>query len=95
MYKELAAVRAELCAPGQLFEIEEISVRGETVKTWRNAPANLRDFWLQSAAHGDSDYLVYNDERYTYREAHEAVASIGTWLIKNGIKPEGIEIAAH
>lgn len=85
MYKELAAVRAELSSAGQMFEIEEIEVRGTRVKSWRHAPATLRDFWLQSAAHGDAEYLVYNDERWTYREAHDLVNRVASWLTANDI----------
>ena len=51
MYAELAAVRAELCEPGQLFELEEVEVRGVRVKAWKNAAPSMREFWLQSAGH--------------------------------------------
>lgn len=87
MYAELAKVRAELCAEGQLFEIEEVEVAGKQVKAWKHAASSLRDFWLQSAGHGDATYLVYNDERWTYNEAHDQVSRIAHWLTDNGVEP--------
>ena len=76
MYAELARVRAELCAKGQLFEIEEVDVRGIRVRAWKHAAPSLRDFWLQTAGHGEATYLVYGDERWSYRQAHEEVSRI-------------------
>ncbi|NQX88645.1 MAG: acyl--CoA ligase [Halioglobus sp.] len=87
MYAELAKVRAELCAEGQLFEIEEVNVNGIPVKAWRHAPSSLREFWLQSAGHGDAVYLVYGDERWTYSEAHEQVNRIARWLVGAEVQP--------
>ena len=63
MYSELAQVRAELTGPGAPFEIEEVEVGGIAVKAWKGAAPSLRDVWLQTAGHGDNDYLVYEDER--------------------------------
>jgi long-chain acyl-CoA synthetase len=87
MYAELARVRAELCAEGQAFELKNIEINGITVRSWKNAAANLRDFWLSTAGHGDATYLVYDDERWTYAESHEQVSRIARWLTDNGVKP--------
>jgi acyl-CoA synthetase (AMP-forming)/AMP-acid ligase II len=86
MFQELKETIAEMTAPGQMFEIAEIEVRGNPVKAWATAPASLRDIWLSTAAHGDRDYLVYQDERWTYTQAHEEVARIANWLSANGIQ---------
>ncbi|MCB1842963.1 MAG: acyl--CoA ligase [Halioglobus sp.] len=85
MYAELAEVRAQLCEPGQPFEIEEVTVNGVQVKAWRNAAASLREVWLQAGGHGDADYLVYEDERLTYSQAQDRVARIARWMTDNGI----------
>ena len=87
MYAELAEARAALSAEGQMFEIEEVEVAGVKLKAWKHAPNSLRDVWLQSAGHGDADYLVYGDERWTYTEAHDEVSRIARWLVDNGIEP--------
>ncbi|MEM9254746.1 MAG: class I adenylate-forming enzyme family protein [Pseudomonadota bacterium] len=87
MYAELAEARKALCEPGQLFEIEEIEVDGINLKTWKHAPATLRELWLQSAPHGDSEYLVFGDDRWTYARAHEEVSRCARWMVDHGISP--------
>jgi acyl-CoA synthetase (AMP-forming)/AMP-acid ligase II len=85
MYQELHKAFAELTAPGQMFNITEVAVNGHQVKSWAMAPNSLRDIWLSTAGHGDADYLVYEDERWTYTEAHAEVARIANWLVANGV----------
>jgi long-chain acyl-CoA synthetase len=43
MYQQLKEVWAELIVPGGPFEIAEIEVRGNSLKTYATAPLNLRD----------------------------------------------------
>ena len=85
MYEELRQVWGQLTAAGGPFEVEEVPVRGITVRNFKNAAPTLRDFWLQSAAHGDKDHLVYQDERWTFTDAHREVASAAAWLSSQGI----------
>ena len=86
MYQELNQVVEQMTAPGQMFEIRESEISGHRMKTWALAPSSLREVWLNSAGHGDADYLVYQDDRWTYTQAHDAVARIANWLTANGIK---------
>ncbi|MFW6092449.1 MAG: class I adenylate-forming enzyme family protein [Pseudomonadota bacterium] len=87
IYDQLREVWAELTAPGAQFEVTEITVRGNPMRAYVNAPSSLREIWLASAVHGDRDYLVYHDERLTYAEAHRQVASIACWLTEQGVGP--------
>ena len=87
MYTELQQVWQEFTGPGGPFEVGEVTVRGVPIKAYTNAPANLRDIWVGSAGHGDADYLVYEDDRWTYTDAHRDVASIASWLVAQGIEP--------
>jgi long-chain acyl-CoA synthetase len=87
LYKELNQVWSELIAPGARFEIIEISVRGTNIRTFRNAPNNVRSFWLSTAQFADRDYIVYQDERISYGEAHTQVAAIASWLFEQGVQP--------
>ncbi|MEP5762970.1 MAG: class I adenylate-forming enzyme family protein [Halieaceae bacterium] len=94
MYKELKDTFSALTAPGQMFEIKEVEVAGQTLKSWALAPGSLRDVWAMAAGHADKDYLVYQDERWTYAEAQEEVARIANWLAANGIgKGDPVAIA--
>ena len=87
MYEQLREVWGELTAPGAPFEVKEALVRGVRIRTYANAPASLRDVWIASAAHGEKDYLVYENERWTYAEAHRQVARIASWLVAHGVRP--------
>jgi long-chain acyl-CoA synthetase len=84
MYDQLREVWNELTSEGP-FAITEVEVRGNSIKTYAAAPPSLREVWMASAAHGDRDYLIFHDERLTYRETHDRVASIANWLISQGI----------
>ena len=85
MYKALRETWDSLISPGEQFEITEIKVRGETIKAYANAPPSLREVWQASAQFADRDYLVYQDERWTYADAHRDVAAIAAWFKTQGI----------
>lgn len=87
MYKALKEVWQELTSPGEAFEVMEVEVRGARIKTYAAAPPSLREVWLASEAFAERDYLVYEDERWTYAEAHKDVAAFASWLEEQGVKP--------
>lgn len=87
MYAELKRAWAELTAPGQMFEVERTTVRGVALLSYRHAPPSLREVWLASRAHGERDYLVYQEERISYAEAHRQVAALAASLAAMGIAP--------
>ncbi|MEJ6685360.1 MAG: class I adenylate-forming enzyme family protein [SAR86 cluster bacterium] len=86
MYQALKTVWNELTSPGQPFAITSVEVRGQSIKAYAAAPPSLREMWLASAAFADRDYLVYENERWTYSDAHRDVAAIANWMAKQGIK---------
>ena len=65
-----------LTAPGQLFEMDEIDIRGVRTRVWKNAPPSLRAIWERTERFADRTYVVYEDERMTYADAHNAVATL-------------------
>jgi long-chain acyl-CoA synthetase len=69
-----------LTAPGQMFEMEEIDIRGVSTRVWKNCPSDLRVVLELSQAHGDKDFLVYEDERTTFAEHYRMVGAIGRAL---------------
>ena len=59
-------------APGQLFETKDvINDQGVTFKEYVHFPDSLRGFLDFGLAHGDKDWLVYEGERFTYKEVFE------------------------
>ena len=87
MYAELKQVWQSLTGPEGNFEITTVDVRGVPTKTYKNAPPSLRELWLSSQQFADREYIVYQDERWTYARAHEEVASVAAWLVENGVVP--------
>ena len=77
----LSEVTAELTAPGQLFEMEELDIRGVPTRTWKSAPPTLRSVLELSINHGDQDFLVYEDERISFSEHFAMVAALAHSLI--------------
>ena len=87
MYTQLKEVWNALIAPGAQFEINEIEAHGNTIKNYAAAPGSLRELWLASTAFSEREYLVYQEERWTYAQAHQQVASLANWLVQQGIQP--------
>src|SRR6056300_362008 len=70
----------EMAAAGGQFEMEEITVRGIPMRVFKNAPPTMRAFWELTAGYADRDYIVYEDERYTYAEVAATVRSLAHHL---------------
>jgi long-chain acyl-CoA synthetase len=86
-YEALKAVWGALTAPGAPFEVTTVQVGGAPLRAYKNAPPNVRALWLSTMQYAERTYLVYQDERITYLEAHRRVASIANWLMDHGVKP--------
>jgi acyl-CoA synthetase (AMP-forming)/AMP-acid ligase II len=86
MYAELKRAWGELTAPGQMFEVDRVNVRGVEILSYRHAPPSLREVWLSTAAHGGNDYLIYQEERISYTGAHALAASLAASLAAGGIR---------
>ena len=67
------------------FAIETVDIRGVPTKVFVNAPPSLRAIWDGSAAHGENVYLVYEDQRITFTEAHGMVRALAAWLTEHGV----------
>ena len=74
------AACASLTAPGAPFGWSVREVNGVPVRVYDNAMPDMRAVWAMSAPHGDKDYLVYGDERYSYAEAHARVRALAHHL---------------
>ena len=72
----IAEANATLTAPGQIFEMEELTIRGVPTRTWKNAPPSLRAVLDLSLQHGDATFLVYEDERTTFAEHYRIACTL-------------------
>ena len=74
-------------APGQMFETKDVvNKNGVTFKEYINLPDSLRGYLDFALAHAEKECLIYEDERYTYKEVFEKSAQTGNALIQAGIK---------
>jgi long-chain acyl-CoA synthetase len=71
---------AELTSPGAPFALAETTIRNVPVKVFAAAPPNMRIVWEMAAARGDADYIVYEDERYTFAEIATQVRALAHTL---------------
>ena len=85
-YAELKQARAELTGPGGAFEVVKADVLGNSLLTFKNAPPSVRELWLSTTQFADRTYLVYEDERLTYADAHAQVNAVAAWLAAQGVK---------
>ena len=72
----IAEANETLTAAGQLFEMQELDIRGVPTRTWKNAPPSLRAIMDMSLGHGDAVFLVYEDERTTFAEHYRIACTL-------------------
>ncbi len=72
----IGEANATLTGAGQMFEMEELDIRGVPTRTWKNAPTSLRVVLDLSLAHGDATFLVYEDERTTFAEHYRIACTL-------------------
>lgn len=69
------------------FAVTTKEIRGATLKVFENTPPSLREYFQQGADHGDLDFLVYEDERYSFTETLERAATLAHILTTDyGVK---------
>ena len=84
----IAAVHAELTAPGERFEMAEATAAGAPIRYWKNAPPDLASVLRASADHGDAPFVVYEDERTTFAEHYAQAAALAHRLREDyGVRP--------
>lgn len=70
-----------LGAPGSPAELEDAEINGVAMKVYKNAPPNIHSILLLAAmTFPDRDYIVYQDERVTYKAMLRAVEHFAATL---------------
>jgi long-chain acyl-CoA synthetase len=77
----VAETNAALTAPGQMFEMDTVSIRAIETRVWKNAPPSLRAVLEMSRGYGDKTFLVYEDERTTFEDHFAQAAALAHQLI--------------
>lgn len=77
-----------LTSDGGPFALADADIRGIPVRLFRNAPPTLREFFQAARAKGDAEFLVYENERYSFAEAAERVDALAVMLVdRYGVRP--------
>ena len=81
----IAQAHALIGSPGTAAEVGEETIRGVTMKVWKNQPPTLRAVCELAKGHGDKVFMVYEEERVTYNAFHRAVAAFAVELQARGV----------
>ena len=78
---------SELIKPGEIFETREIKdEKGNSFSEYVTFPDNLKGYFDFGLLHADKDFLVYESERYTFKETISKASQVGNALIEEGIQ---------
>jgi long-chain acyl-CoA synthetase len=76
---------AQLTAEGARFEMEELLIRGVRTRVWKNAPPTIRDVFVAALSHGEREFIVYEQERVSYRAFTAAALTLAQALRAEGV----------
>ena len=77
----------ELTQKGQIFETRKYKNNfGIITDEYASFPDSLRKYFEFALMHGDKEFLVFEEERFTFAEAFKIAAKFGNALINAGIK---------
>ena len=79
--RPLAEVIQRVVDTEEKYAIEDQTIRGVTLKTFKNAPHDLREVLDLCLIHNDAEFLIYQDERYTFKEVYNITKRIADILI--------------
>jgi long-chain acyl-CoA synthetase len=82
----IAQAHALLTQPGSPLEMEEVVIRGVKTRVWKNAPPTIRHLLEIGRAHGNKEFLVYENDRATFETFTRAALAIADELTKQGVK---------
>src|SRR5690606_32252052 len=75
------------CGPGGPFELVEEDVLGVPTKVFKTAPPTLKSLFDLARLKGDQQFIVYEDETYTFSELMAQVDAVGALLVdRYGVK---------
>jgi acyl-CoA synthetase (AMP-forming)/AMP-acid ligase II len=88
MIEEFQQAWDELTAPGAQFATTTIDVRGVPIKVFESALPSMRTVWELARGYGDRDYVVYEDERFTFAESDAIIRALAARLVEvHGVQP--------
>ncbi|MBC2776796.1 class I adenylate-forming enzyme family protein [Parasphingopyxis marina] len=93
----LAEAEEMLTGPGATFETEDVEIRGHMTRVWKNIPPTFPAFARALVeAFGDNEFIVFDEERITYRDWYRAATALAHKLHEMGVeKGDRVALAAQ
>ena len=80
-------ITEQLTSSGQLFETREYTnSKGIALREYASFPDNLRGYFDFGLLHADKEFLIYDSERFLYKDVIAKAAQVGNALLSEGIK---------
>ena len=80
-------VLANLTAEDQIYAFEDVThSSGITYREFKNIPKTLASFFEFGLLFPEWEFIVFNDERYTYQDIHKKVSQTANALKNTGVK---------
>ena len=87
MKKEIEEIVEELCLPNGEFPTKIVELNGYEYLAFDWGPKTLFEYFNLYKDHKNKEMIVYEDERWTYREAYEFSSAFANSLINDfGVK---------
>lgn len=80
--EQFDAIVAGLTAPGQPFATDTATIDGIEYRNYSTMPANLGEYFKFMLQHGDKDFALYQEERYTFAQAYSLSAAFAAALVE-------------
>lgn len=87
--EKIKALRAQLTQPGAPFELQQLDLLdGRSVTGYRNAFRTLPQLINAGRAHGAAEFMVYDQDRWTFDRFYQVVDALASRLQKeHGLQP--------
>ena len=83
----------QVTVDGGLFEIESIELRGQSYQAFKNTPQSLRAVFDAARLRGDANFLVYENENWSFARTLEHVDALGALLAEKYGVQKGDRVA--
>jgi len=78
---------AALTRPGGMFEVIEADVLGRHMRVFKSTPPSMRMLFALAKLRAAQEFLVYEDERWTFGRVAESIDALGNALVTHyGVK---------
>ena len=77
--KTRAEAITTVCAPGQPYELQELSVHGCRHRVFVNAPQTLHDLYRDNLS--DLDFIIYEQQRLTFNDVYQQASMMAAAMV--------------